>query len=122
MASKVLYETKKPEILKVLIGEELTNDFIDFCNQKIILLDDIIEDNYTEKDIEELNTAGKYSTTMLLTEVDEDNLEKVRNFVIKLGEEYKKIFDSFWSYGDESRIERLDEANQTEEQQQYIKR
>ena len=122
MATKVLYETKKPEILKALIGEELTNDFIDFCNQKIILLDDIIEDNYTEKDIEELNTAGKYSTTMLLTEVDEDNLEKVRNFVIKLGEEYKKIFDSFWSYGDESRIERLDEANQTEEQQQYIKR
>ena len=35
MASKVLYKTNKPEMLKALVGEELTNDFIRFVSYEL---------------------------------------------------------------------------------------
>ena len=114
MASKMLYATGSPEMLRALVGEDITREFVEFCNQQVITLDDVINGNYTIKDIQMLNTAERYATTMGLTQVDDDNLEKVRGFVKELGAEFGTIFDALWTHGDESKLERLAEAKLAE--------
>lgn len=110
MASKMLYATGRPEMLRALVGEDITKEFIYFCYQPVITLDDVINGNYTQRDIQELNTSERYATTMGLSVVDDTNLEIVRNFVGKLGAEFIAIFDAMWIHGDETRLERLAEV------------
>ena len=114
MASKMLYATGSPEMLRALVGEDITREFVEFCNQQVITLDDVINGNYTDRDIQALNTAERYATAMGLTQVDDDNLEKVRGFVTGLGAEFGAIFDALWTHGDESKLERLAEAKLAE--------
>ena len=114
MASKMLYATGSPEMLRALVGEDITREFVQFCNQQVITLDDVINGNYTDRDIQALNTAERYATAMGLTQVDDDNLEKVRGFVTRLGAEFGAIFDALWTHGDESKLERLAEAKLAE--------
>ena len=114
MASKMLYATESPEMLRALVGEDITREFVQFCNQQVITLDDVINGNYTDRDIQALNTAERYATAMGLTQVDDDNLEKVRGFVTGLGAEFGAIFDALWTHGDESKLERLAEAKLAE--------
>ena len=71
-------------------------------------LEDVIKGNYNETDLQ-LNTAERYATTMGLTQVDEENVEKVREFVKKLGEEFTSLFDILWSKNDESRLKLISE-------------
>ena len=111
MASKMLYATGSPEMLRALVGEDIAREFIEFCKQQVITLEDVINENYTDKDIKSLNTAQRYATTMGLSQVDEANLEIVRNFISKLGSEFKAIFDALWTHGDESRLEIIAELN-----------
>ena len=111
MASKMLYATGSPEMLRALVGNDITREFIEFCKQQVITLEDVINENYTDKDIKSLNTAQRYATTMGLSQVDEANLEIVRNFISKLGSEFKAIFDALWTHGDESRLEIIAELN-----------
>ena len=40
--------------------------------------------------------------------------EKVRGFVAEFGAEFGAIFDSLWTHGDESKLERLAEAKLAE--------
>ncbi len=111
MASKMLYATGNPEMLRSLVGEDITREFVAFCNQKVITLEDVLNDNYTKDDIQALNTAEKYATTIGLTQVDEDNLVKVRSFILsELGEEFCSLFDLQWCHGDERRLELIAEA------------
>ena len=114
MASKMLYATGSPEMLRALVGEDITREFVEFCNQQVITLDDVINGNYTDRDIQVLNTAERYATTMGLSQVDDANLEKVRSFVTGLGAEFGAIFDALWTHGDESRLERIAEAKLAE--------
>ena len=114
MASKMLYATGQPEMLRALVGEHITREFVEFCNQQVITLEDVINGNYTQRDIQALNTAERYATTMGLSQVDDNNLEKVRSFVAGLGAEFGAIFDSLWTHGDESKLERLAEAKLAE--------
>ena len=114
MASKMLYATGSPEMLRALVGEDITREFVQFCNQQVITLDDVINGNYTDRDIQALNTAERYATTMGLSQVDDANLEKVRCFVTGLGAEFGAIFDALWTHGDESKLERLAEAKLAE--------
>ena len=114
MASKMLYATGSPEMLRALVGEDITREFVQFCNQQVITLDDVINGNYTDRDIQALNTAERYATTMGLSQVDDNNLEKVRSFVVGLGAEFGAIFDVLWTHGDESKLERIAEAKLAE--------
>ncbi len=122
MASKMLYATGSPEMLRALVGEDITREFVQFCNQQVITLDDVINGTYTDKDIQALNTAERYATTMGLSQVDEDNLEKVRGFVTGLGAEFGAIFDALWTHGDEERLERIAEAKLADMPRGGIKR
>ena len=110
MASKMLYATGSPEMLRALVGEDITREFVQFCNQQVITLDDVINGNYTDRDIQNLNTAERYATTMGLSQVEEEHLDKVRGFVTGLGAEFGAIFDALWIHGDESRLEKIAEA------------
>ncbi len=122
MASKMLYATGSPEMLRALVGEDITREFVEFCNQQVITLDDVINGNYTDRDIQALNTAERYATTMGLSQVDDTNLEKVRGFVVGLGAEFGAIFDALWTHGDESKLERLAEAKLAEMSEGGIRR
>ena len=110
MASKVLYATKQPEMLRALIGEDLTKDFVAFCKQQVITVDDVINRRYTRKDLE-MSLDERFATAVGLSSVDEKNLEMVRNFVSKLGGEVRGTFDSLWIHGDEERAEKIAELN-----------
>ena len=122
MASKMLYATGSPEMLRALVGEDITREFVQFCNQQVITLDDVLNGNYTDRDIQALNTAERYATTMGLSQVDDNNLEKVRSFVAGLGAEFGAIFDVLWTHGDESKLERIAEAKLAEMSDGGIKR
>lgn len=113
MASKMLYKTGNPEMLRSLVGEDITREFVEFCNQQVITLEDVINDNYTEQDIQLLNTAERYATTMGLLQVDINNLDKVRSFLSELGNEFCSIFDLKWCHGDEERLELIAELKLT---------
>ena len=106
MASKVLYATGKPEMLRSLVGEDLTKDFVEFCKQKVITVEDVINNNYNDSDLQ-MSVSEKFATAVGLSSVDENNLEVIREFVYKLGAEIGATFDSIWAHGDEIRLEKL---------------
>ena len=110
MASKMLYATGKPEMLRALVGETITKDFIDFCSQEVITLEYVLEG----KSMLMLTTAKQYATLLALYKVDEANLETVRDFVKEFGDEFIAIFDALWTHGDEKRLERLAEIKLAE--------
>lgn len=97
MASKMLYATGQPEMLRALIGEDITDEFVKFCNQPVIPLEDVLNGDYTDRELENMNTAERYATTIGLSQVDKEDLEVVREFVAKLGEEFRAVLDSFVS-------------------------
>ncbi len=113
MASKVLYATKQPEILRALVGEEITIDFTQFCRQQVLSVDDIVNGNYSESDLA-MNTAEKFATAVGLSSVDMKNFEIVRNFMQKVGAEPRATFESIWARGDEKRLEYIAEIQMKE--------
>ena len=113
MASKMLYKTKKPEMLRALLGEELTRDFIAFVSFQVLCVEDIIQHNYSEGDLE-MNVSQKFATAVGLSSVDEEHFEIVRDFMKKLGAEPRAVFESMWIHGDEARMERLLEIKMSE--------
>lgn len=121
MASKVLYKTGRPEMLRALVGEDITQEFIYFCNQRVITLDDVLNDNYSEKDLQ-MNISEMYATCVALSSVDEVNFKKVHNFVLRLGAEFCSLFELLWVHGDDKRLEMVYEmrlSNQKEAKKVY---
>ena len=117
MASKMLYATGKPEMLRGVIGKELATEFCQFCKQKVITIKDVIEGKYTERDLE-MDTGEKYATIVGLSGAKEEEYEQVREFVMKLGPEFCAIYDTMWSRGEETRMEMVAEVRATSEDKQ----
>lgn len=118
MASDMLYASNKPWTLEAIIGEELTRDFISFCQIPTITLQDVINGNYTQDDLQ-MDLGRKIATVTAMLSVDSPNMPKVRKFVKQLGEEMCAKFDAQWTHGDEKRLEQLQELKleeQAEEQ------
>ena len=114
MASKVLYSTGRPEMLRALVGEDLTKNFVAFTNQKVITLEDVLKKNYSDEDLV-MDLAEKYATVVGLSSVDIANVEEVRNFVIdNLEKEFIALFDNLWTRGDDERLERIAELKMQE--------
>ena len=108
LASKILYKTNNPMMLRSLVGEEITRDFIDFCKEKVITLEDVINGNYTDDDLI-MDTSKKYNTAVHLSSVNFEQVEIVREFVKKLGSETCALFDTLWSKGIDERLEKIQE-------------
>ena len=113
MASKVLYSTGKPEMLRSLVGEEITREFVSFCQQKVITVEDVLNGNYTDADLE-MNTGEKYNTAVGLSRVGMVDFEKVREFVKRLGPEICATFETLWAHGIEERLEKIHEIKLSE--------
>ena len=92
-------------MLKPLVGKGITNEFIMFCKQKVITLEDVLNNNYEKEEVYYLDLAEKYATIMNLSQVGEENLECVRDFVSLMGKEILATFDSLWIHGDNERLE-----------------
>ncbi len=114
MASKVLYSTGRPEMLRALVGEDLTRNFVAFTNQKVITLEDVLKKNYSDEDLV-MDLAEKYATVVGLSSVSFENVEEVRNFVIdNFEKEFIALFDNLWTRGDDERLERIAELKMQE--------
>ena len=107
MASKVLYATGKPDMLRSLVGKELANDFMEFTKKEVITVEDVINHNYDIDSINEMNISEKYNLAVGLSVVDKENLEIVRDFVYNVGKEIGATFDTLWAHGNEDRLEYL---------------
>ena len=113
MASKVLYKTKQPEMLRALIGEDLTRDFPAFVSQQVISVEDVINHNYSSRDLE-MDISQKYATAVGLSSVSDEHFEIVRDFMKQVGAEPTAVFESIWTHGDEKRLEHLLEVQMTD--------
>ena len=113
MASKMLYSTKNPQMLRGLIGEELTQEFISFCMQPVITVEEVINGNYDINDYKNLNVSESYATVVSLSQVSEEHLETIRDFISNLGPEFVNTFYSIWSHGNKERLEKVAELQMT---------
>ncbi len=109
MASKVLYKTGRPEMLRALIGEPLTKDFVEFVRRNLITVDDVINHNYGEE-IFDMDISEKFTTAVGLSSVGEEHFEEVRDFISSLGPEVRTTFETMWAGNDEKRLEKVAEA------------
>lgn len=122
MASNVLKVTKKPEMLKAYLGEELTRDFIEFSKIPVITVEDVITKNYTEEDLE-MSTSRMFTTALGLSSVDEEYFEEVRDFMKKINPEATAAFEIMWAHGEESRLIKIAEIHMKEKlAKQYTKK
>lgn len=112
MASKILYATGKPEMIRSLVGESITADFCKFCRKRIITPDDVL--GGINPDELALSKEELHNSAICLSQVDEGNLPRVRSFAKKLGAEYCALFDSAWTHGDYSRLETIAALKRTE--------
>jgi hypothetical protein len=115
MASKILFKTKQPEMLRALIGDDLTRDFVGFARQQVISIEDVINHNYSNRDLE-MDVSQKFATAVGLSSVDEEHFEVVRDFMKQVGAEPRAAFESMWAHGDEQRLEKLAEVQVLEQE------
>jgi len=60
---------------------------------KIITIKDVVEGKYNGL---ENNIINKYATLLELSQVNEENIDIIRKFVINMGPEFVPIFDKLW--------------------------
>lgn len=60
---------------------------------KIITVKEVVENKCNNL---QNHTINKYATILELSQVDEKNLDVVRNFVINMGPEFVQLFDNLW--------------------------
>ena len=116
MASKVLYRTNNPKMLRALIGESLTADFVKFVRKQVITLEDVLEHNYYDRELVDMDVSEQFSTAVGLSSVDEEHFEIVREFMKKLSPEARATFESIWTRGDKKRLEILAEIQLAEKE------
>ena len=113
----MLYASNNPSTLRAIVGEDLTRDFIYFCQLPTITIEDVLKGNYTQEELEEMDLGRKLATVSGLVAVDGENMPKVREFTKKLGAEVCKKFEVQWTHGDEERLEQLQEIIMQEQEE-----
>ena len=88
-------------MLRSLIGDTLTKDFIAFCKSSVITLEDVLSGNYSEDDLKKMNISEKFATAIGLSKCDKKDLEVVKGFVSKLGAEVLATFEVLTTYKEE---------------------
>ena len=67
-------------MLRALIGDDLTRDFTAFARQQVISVEDVINHNYSSRDLE-MDVSQKFATAVGLSSVDDEHFEVVRDFI-----------------------------------------
>lgn len=117
LASKALYKSNNPNVLRAFVGEEVTKSFIEFCKMNLITIDDVLNDRCKVESIP-FDSSLRWYTTICLSTVDDENVDKVRQFVSGLGKEFLAVFDYEWSKGNDARIMKL----YTQSDRPFVKR
>lgn len=117
LASKALYECNNPNVLRAFVGEEIAKDFIKFSKLNLVTIDDVINNKCTPESVS-ADPSIRWYTTLCLTSVDDEHVDKVREFVSHLGNEFLAMFDFEWSKDDEQKILKL----YKEQQPNYVKK
>lgn len=117
LASKALTQCNNPNVLRAFVGDEIAKDFIKFSKLQLVTIDDVINDRCTPDSVS-TDASIRWYTTLCLTNVDDENLDKVRKFVGQLGNELLAMFDFEWSKGDDEKIMKL----YKEQQPAYVKK
>lgn len=108
MASKMLKASNNPGKLKCIIGDQLTQEFIDFIKIDVITLSQVLNGEYQVDGRIEISKAAR--SLPGLAAVDEKNIKIVRDFVYKhMYPEQVKQFKIYWTRGDKERCRILDE-------------
>ena len=94
-ASSVLKTTGNIEMLNYILDKELLDILKQLSEKEIITVDDVINRNYSD-DVFEMNHEEKALLIPYLALVNEDDIEVVRNFVIRLDSTLLNIFDYLW--------------------------
>lgn len=111
IASNVLYTTKKPRALKPAIGEELTEDFVDFVQNIHLTVEDVVKGRYDRHEFEEMDISRKRSTIVGLCMASEKDLPAVREFIFSnMGKEILTTYDLLWIRNDPERAEIIAEC------------
>lgn len=105
LASKMLYKTKNPLMLVSILGEKVAKDFYMFCNQRIITMENVLEESCNETEVLNMSVSKKWGVVAALSYINESYIEKTRDFIIRLGEEYLTAFDLLWINGDPKKLE-----------------
>ena len=113
----MLYASNNPRTLEAIIGEDLTREFIYFCQLPTITVEDVLKGNYTQEELEEMDLGRKLATVSGLVSVESKDMQKVREFTKKLGAEMCKKFEVQWTNGDEERLEQLQEIIMQEQEE-----
>ena len=121
MASHLLYTTNKPEMLRALIGEELTADFIEYSKMVVLTVQDVLNKNYDLVHIKAMNMSEKYATAVSLSNVNDKYFKVIDKFMMLLGKEAKALFESLWSLNNEKRLEIIQEIRLIEKEEQTKK-
>lgn len=117
LASKALYECNNPNVLRAFVGDEIAKDFVKFSRLHLVTIDDVLNDRCTPDSVSN-DPSIRWYTTLCLTSVDDDNVDKVREFVSHLGNEFLAMFDFEWSKDDDQKILKL----YKEKQPAYVKK
>ena len=67
-----------------------------------------------------MDISEKAATALALSRVEEEQIETVRSFMKKLGNEALSLFETLWVQGDNSRLEKLIELKENILQQKTI--
>lgn len=121
MASKMLYQTNNPYMLKSLIGEELTRDFIYFSCHDGVTIEEVVNDTYDRKLVSKMNLSEKITTAIRLSAVSISDVEVVRDFVKNFGGEVTALFDKSWIMNDDERLEKIYELSVNDKSKTYHK-
>lgn len=113
MASKMLYKTGNPKMLRSLVGEGIATEFSHFCSIEVPTVEDIIYKNY-DRTAYECSFDKAYLTAVVLSNASEKDIVVVRNFIKKMGLEVLNLFDGFWLANHPDRIAILKQIQETE--------
>ena len=97
------------ELLVSKMGPENAASFFGYAKNPPVTIDDILEENYSEKDIP-TSADAKLALALSLRYVYPNELIPVRAFVRKLGRENLDVFDAAWVAGDAERALQLQAA------------
>ena len=110
LASKVLYTTGKPMMIKSLVGSEIAKDFCNFCKQNKLSIADVVEGKYNIDEIKKYDISQKYLIIVALVLCEEAHFYIVREFVKKLEPELLSLFDSLWLQNNPDRSDMISVA------------
>jgi hypothetical protein len=96
LASKMLYTTGKPMMIKSLVGSEIAKDFCSFCKQNKLSIADVVEGKYNIEEVKKYDISQKYLIVVGLALCEDVHFHPVRLFVKKLEPELLSLFDSLW--------------------------